>query len=110
MAEAAGACRSARGAAVVRGAGGASVGFLASLRTGFGFSGTGFALGPGRTWRAQVPAASVRLLPGGARLWGVSCGGVLRVALHRLRLGLPIGGEASASCISGPGAISIGVG
>jgi len=107
IADAAGAWRSARGGALVRGAGGASEGFLASGRTTFGFTGTGFCSG---TIFAGSGFSGVGccFCSGGATTSGFSCGGVGAICSCTGSAAAGSGGAASACCISGPGVMSIG--
>ena len=62
------------GGAVVRGAGGASVGFFASGRTTFGFTGVGLSSGTGLA--GSVAGFISTFCSGGATTSGFSCGGV----------------------------------
>ena len=82
-ADAAGAWRSALGEAVVRGAGGASVGFFASARTTFGFTGDGFFSGSTLAGSGFGGVGSI-FCSGGATTSGFSCGGV-DLFLHGFR-------------------------
>ena len=71
------------GGAVVRGAGGASVGFFASGRTTFGLTGVGLASGTGLA--GSVAGFISTFCSGGATTSGFSCGGVGAICfLHRL--------------------------
>ena len=107
-ADAAGAWRSARGAAVVRGAGGASTGFFASGRVTLGFTGVGF--WSGTSFAGSGFGGVACFCSGGATTSGFSCGGVGAICSSTACCLAASGGEASAACITGPGARSIGVG
>src|SRR6266850_4602144 len=107
-ADAAGAWRSALGEAVVRGAGGASVGFLASVRVTFGLTGAGFCSGV--TLAGSGFCGVDCFCSGGATTSGFSCGGVGAICSSTNSCLAASGGEASACCITGPGARSIGDG
>ena len=93
----------------MRGAGGASVGFLASARTTFGFTGTGFFSGSTFAGSGFGGVGSV-FCSGGATTSGFSCGGVGAICYCTASATAGSGGDASACCMTGPGARSIGVG
>jgi hypothetical protein len=92
---------------VVRGAGGASLGFFASARTTFGLTGTGFC--SGATLAGSGSCGVACFWSGGATTSAFSCGGVGAICSSTASCFAASGGDASACCMTGPGARSSGV-
>ena len=103
---AAGARRSARLGALVRGAGVASDGFFASRRTTLGL--TGSVLCSGTTFVGSgFGGVTCGFCSGGAATSGFSCNGVGASSSCTACAAAGSGGAASASCIAGPGGSSV---